>query len=156
MPLISEVRVRVPEQTLTELTRQKDTSGTGLDFTVLQRACEDVEDAWMPMDCGVVYDGTDRRHVVIAVQGVVLALRSYLPIHSKGLGDDIEQWRTRCERLKLQTQLDRMLPRTTSTLDTSSESIDGEQVRPDGDRSRFDDMIPRAPRPGARDDDLET
>lgn len=155
MPLISEVRARVPEQTLAELTRQKSTAPGSVDTTILQRACDDVEGAWMPLDCGVEYDGTDLRHVVIAVEGVVIALRSYLPAPAKTQTDAIEKWQARCKQLKLQTQLDRIVPMSTSILETSSEvGASGVPVLPDGDRSRFEDMIPRAPT-GAQQDDTE-
>ena len=140
MALEDRVKERVPEQRLINLTNDKR-GVTTIDNAILGFAARDTE-ADLEIFAGVAFDETDKRIVVLAVEGVILHLLKF-----KGESRfevKLDAWRTNLnERLRLVTGNNRIKPKTSSRLTPAVEAPGGEIVRPFFDaESSFDDVIP--------------
>ncbi len=101
--------------------------------------------AEFPVYVGKIYDGSDARHVPVAVSGVIAKL--YLQGETPGTKADA-MWDAFIERLKALAKVqgrDRIMPASTSVLTPTPERQGSETVRPDSDRPDFNDIIPDAP-----------
>lgn len=142
MTLSAEVQTRYPTQFLVNLTNPMNTAATTINATTLDAAAGDVE-ADFRIVCGVEYDGTDARHVSVAVDGVIAKL-----LRRTGSGDagarEKHVYARMCDLAKV-TGRDRILPDTDSMLAPTDDSPDGTTVKPAFDDTIFDHVIPGAP-----------
>ncbi len=89
-----------------------------------------------------MYDNTDARHVSAAIEGIEVKLQVY-----KGDSPSRQRhkdWQSMLEnKLRLVTNNNRILPKSSSRLTPAEEAPGGLQVRPsfDGEES-FEDLIP--------------
>jgi len=148
--LQTEVTSRVPEQTLIDLTRQKDTNATTINVGLLGLACDDVT-AEFSVYVNATLDLTDARHVPVAVAGVLMTLREWLPARPEGTDKDRERWIERCRALARVTSRDRIRITTSSELTPSEEVTGTESVRPYFDREQNADFIPEPNSTGSDD-----
>ncbi len=143
--LIADVQARYPEQMLVELTNRRDTDTSTLDTSgtgVLQTACDDVQSGDFPIYVQTTYDATDRRHVAVAVAGVLAKLKVWAREGADGGQGEWDRWVTRAQALSRVSGRDRILPVTTSEL-TPTPEVDGDEVvRPGFDQGDFDDVRP--------------
>lgn len=150
MSLQTEVTSRVPEQTLIDLTRQKDTNATTINVGLLTLACEDVT-AEFSVYTNQTLDLTDARHIPVAVAGVLMTLREWLPARPEGIDKDRERWIERCRALARVTSRDRIRITSSSELTPSEEVTGTESVRPYFDREQNADFIPEPNSTGSDD-----
>jgi len=144
MTLATEVQARYPATRLVQLTNPGDESGTTLDATILGYAATDVQ-ADFEIYAGVEYDGTDARHVSVAVEGVMAKL--YQRTETPGSKADKlhDQYIERVRSLGKVTGRNRVTPTSSSVLTPTSEREGTETVRPDSDRPDFEDYVANAP-----------
>lgn len=143
--LITDVRVRYPEQTLVDLTRRRDTDGTTLDISstsILAAACDDIESGDFKLYVQTTYDSTNRMHVGVAVEGVLAKLKVWAREGADGGQGEWDRWVARAQALAKVTGRDRVLPVTTSELTPTPEVDGSEVVRPMFDQADFDDVRP--------------
>ena len=141
MSLLTEVTSRVPEQTLIDLTRQKDTNATTVNTSLLGLACTDVT-AEFAVYVNAALDLTDARHVPVAVAGVLMTLREWLPARPDGIDKDRERWIERCRALARVSSRDRIQITSSSDLTPSEEVTGTESVRPYFDPADMRDFLP--------------
>jgi hypothetical protein len=142
--LLAQVVARVPNQTLVELTNQKNVNATTYDATILQTACDDIEAEFVTY-AGEDYDATVRRHVTLGVEGVLAKLRSWLPQNPESVNQAMTSWGDRVTAMS-KTRSRNRFPATTSSRLTPTEEVTGsEEVRPWSDPESFDGIVPRAP-----------
>lgn len=153
MALWDEVTTRYAAQELIELTRSgRDNTATTVDTTVGNAAATDIQ-AYFEILAGVVYDGTDARHVMVAVEGVVTLLRMRQKNAQTAHKNYFEKWKDDLRDLGKVTGRNRVVPKSTSLYTVTDEVPSGLEVdMPFGTR-RMDDIIPAAPRQGAGLDD---
>ena len=144
MSLSTEVIARYPTGRLRQLTNQGDQSATTTDTTVLGLAATDVQ-ADFEIVAGIVYDGTEARHVSVAVEGVIAKLRVRSEAAGGGADTSHDRYIERLQGLAKVTGRDRIIPKTSSILTPTSEQLESETVRPSFDHPNFDDVIPRPP-----------
>lgn len=139
MPLATHVQNRIQTQLLVELTNPNDRSATTVNATVLGYAVDDVS-ADLQIYAGVAYVDTDARHVAAAVRGVLLYLRQYAG-RATGIYDEIDRWhKMLTEDLRAVAGNNRLLPRTTSVLDPTDETVN---ARPAFDpEAAWTDLVP--------------
>lgn len=142
MSLQSEVTSRVPNQTLVDLTNQKNTDATTVNTTILALACTDVT-AEFSVVANQTLDLTDARHVPVAVAGVLMTLREWLPARPESADKDRERWVERCRALARVTSRDRIQITSSSELTPSEEVTGTESVRPYFDPADMRDFLPR-------------
>lgn len=143
MTLATDVQARYADQVLVNLTNPGESAPTTVDATRLGLAADDVQ-ADFEIVAGVVYDGTDGRHVSVAVQGVMAKLFRRTS-HSSADDRETEYFR-RLNNLAKVTGRDRLLPSTISLLDPSLDSDDGSTRKPAFDDKVFREVNPGAPR----------
>lgn len=142
MALADEVTSRYPASKLRQLTNPNSQSASTVDGTILGLAVDDVE-ADFKIYCATTYDGTDARHVSVAVEGVISKLSLRMEAAGEGAAARHDAYLDRIRALARVTGRDRVIPRSKSILTPSSEREEGtETVRPDTDRSHFEDLIP--------------
>ena len=144
MALIDEVLRRVPAQTLLELTAQKDVDATTYDATILDTACDDIEEEFVTY-AGEAYDGNVRRHVTLCVEGVLAKLRSWLPQNPESVSQSMTSWADRVTAMSKTRARDRFAVQTTSRLTPTEEVTGSEEVRPWSDPQSYDGIVPQAP-----------
>ena len=142
MALIDEVKGRISEGLLRELTNQGDTTATGINDTVLAYAVTDAEGEFL-IETGLALDSSSAKHVAAGVVGVIYYLYSYSGLQTETADRQRQRW----ERLMLKVDSTegagrRIMPDTTSTLTPTAERIGS---RPDFERSRWGDYVPRMP-----------
>lgn len=141
----SAVATRYSEQTLTDLTRQKDTDQTTHDATVLEAAVTDVTSAF-EVYAGIVFDSTDAAQVMFGVQGVIACLKTWARDSGDAGKSEWDAWTEKMERLGKVRGRDRIVPSSTSTLTPTPENPDGsDDARPAFDDGHFAGFIPGAP-----------
>jgi hypothetical protein len=150
MSLQSVVTARVPNQTLVDLTNQKDTDATTVDTTILGLACTDVE-AEFEVYTGLAFDATNAKHVPVGVAGVLMTLREWIPAKSDGTAQDRERWVERCRALARVTSRDRIRITSSSELTPSDEVSGTAEVRPYFDRQDGAAFIPEPNSTGSDD-----
>lgn len=147
------MQARVPAQTLVDLTRQKSTGATTLDTTKLQLACDDVELGDFKTAAQQTFDATNRQHVVVAVEGVLWKLRSWMPQSPEALERDQGRWLASAERLRRVTVRD---PVTPTSVQAPGVGERGDDPRIDTfDARRFRDLRLDSPAPSTLGDDDE-
>ena len=142
MALIDEVKGRISEGLLRELTNQGDTSATAINDTTLAYAVSDAEAEFL-VETGIALDSTNARHTAIGVVGVIYYLYSYSGLQSETTQRQHQLW----ERglLKIDSTEGagrRIMPDSTSTLSPTAEQIG---ARPDMGRPRWSDYVPNMP-----------
>ena len=142
--LLTEVLARVPLQTLVELTNQKDVNAATYDATLLQTACDDIQEEFVTY-AGEAYSATVRRHVTLCVEGVLAKLRSWLPQNPESVNQSMTSWADRVERMAKTRARDRFPVTTSSDLTPTVEVEGSEEGRPWSDPQSFDGMVPSAP-----------
>lgn len=143
--LIADVQARYPSQMLIELTRRRNTDATTLDTGatgILATACDDVETGDFPVYVQMPYDSTNRKHVTVAVEGVLAKLKVWAREGVDGGQGEWDRWVTRAGALAKNTSRARISPVTTSELTPTPEVDGGETVRPMFDQGDFDDARP--------------
>lgn len=146
MSLTTEVQDRYGAQVLINLTNPEDEEPTAINTTKFGKAADDVE-ADFKTYAGIVYDGTDDRHVSLACEGVMIKLMvragDMKPKEEKAWREeDLKQG------LALVTSRDRLLPTSGSILSTSSEQVGDEKIYGDFDRRKFRRVVPEDPSVG--------
>lgn len=125
MALATHVTNRVTTQRLAQLTSD---TGTTIDTAVLGYAVDDAI-ADIEMEGAVAYDDDDAVHRMMGVQGVVLYLLTYKV--EVNAFERLEKWQDRLHnKLRLQGQANRVMPKSTSELTPTDEAASGEIVRP--------------------------
>jgi len=141
MALWDEVAARYNEQELIQLTRAGEAlSETTVNTTRADAAVADVEGEFLTQQCGT-YDGTDARHVSLAVEGVIVRLKSFAKA-----GDDKAAAKWTAWKASLHSTLSAVTLRSRVQPKTSSPSI--VTLRRPFDPGRFEDYIPDAPPTG--------
>ena len=151
--LLDEVKDRYNEQFLIGLTNPNNRAASTLDVSdnsPFDLATDDVM-ADFEMLCGTIYDNDDKRHITVAVEGVIAKLSMRMNQageRSKALNDAYVE---KMERLALVTGRNRLIPKSKSELTPSDEAPDGgTKVRPRFDGSRFWRLKPNGPPAGER------
>ncbi len=151
MALLDEVKTRVSDTLLKQLTNQ-DKTGPALtiDDVVLGAAADDAEAEFLT-ETGLAFDVTNKQHVYAGVQGTIYYLHAFTAKH----GENTEALRARWDRAiqRLATGIGnerRVQPQTSSTLEPSTQ-VSGQ--RPDADRTRWDDFVLDPPG-GDREEDF--
>lgn len=139
MALTDDIQARYSTQRLVELTNPGDVTATTIDTTNLANAILDVE-ADLAIYAGVTYDGSDARHLSVAIPGVLLKLLLYTNNAGAGYADKEKDWLERVKALARVTSRDRIQPQTNSVLTPTPEQAGVEVVRPGSDRPNFDDF----------------
>lgn len=153
MALSDEVTARFSTARLTALTRQDDQTSSTIDTTILGFVCDDVE-AEIEVRCGVVYDGTDARHVAYAVRGVLALLNQRAG--TQGSQEAWDAWTESLRSLGRVTGQDRIFPETDSPLDpTSDDEGRATPPKPYFDRRRTQGVTLDPPHSGEAGEDPE-
>lgn len=151
MTLIAEVQTRYPTQVLIELSNPRDPAAVAINATKLQSACDGIENGYFPMFVQKSYDSTDTRHVEVACQGVIALLFRRGSATRDKANDEWGRWIEEARQLAKQTGRNRILPDTSSPLSTHPEGQG--TLYPDFERTRFADVVPELPPPGAPTED---
>lgn len=146
MSLSDEFTARYSAVQVINLTNPDNTSATTADATRLAAAVADALGDFTTF-AQMAYDGTNAQHVSAAVDRVAARLLSR---RAGGAKQEMADSKQQLLDLAAVTSRSRILPRTSSVVvPTSEQTTDGSTPRPDFDRSRFGDFVPRAP--GASD-----
>lgn len=153
MTIATELAARVPSDMLVQLTNQGDPSATTVNTSVRDAAIADAS-AEFELLTGLDLDETDTLHVAAMMTGVLCYLHEYRASER----EHGERLRQRWERTLVQIahargSRRRVQPATSLTgLEPSTEDTG---TRPDHDRARYNDYVPKAPGAGsaAEDDD---
>lgn len=143
MSLSDEVQNRYDSQVLTELTNIRESDAASVDTTVLGRACDDIELAWFQQYAQQEYDSTDRKHILVAVDGVVALLQRWGGKSSRVARIEWESWIASARDLASVSSRARIVPQSSSELTPSDEVSSGETVRPWSDPDHFRGLTPR-------------
>jgi hypothetical protein len=127
MALGDEVKLRVADQRLVELTNPDDTGGGTILASRFDAAVADVEAAFRTY-VQVTYDNSDGRHIELAVKGVLIKLEVYK--NESGSDKREEAWKRQLEKLRMITHNDRIKPKSSSKLTPADENPTGTEVRP--------------------------
>ena len=150
MALIDRAIERYSAQYLRNLSNPDSAAASSNDTTRLQLAVDDAEDEFEFLG-GVVYDETNRDHVRLAVEGVIVVLKERGTTSSEGAAKARETWTAKMTDFRQRVgSEDRILPATTGVGVPSSEQVTTETVRPKFDDPKFDDLTPGSPRGGQR------
>lgn len=138
--LEADVKARVPNQTLVELTRS-DPSATTIDDTILSNAVVDVQADFKTYG-GITYDAANAQHVSEAIMGVCYRLLAF-KFEANGTAR-YGEWQERIHKtLRIVTAQDRIMPKSSSRLTPATEAPGGTVERPLFDvEERFADLIP--------------
>ena len=154
MSLLLNTKNRYNEQFLIGLTNPNNRSAATLNISAgepFDLACTDVE-ADFEMVCGVIYDDDDKRHVAVAVEGVIAKLSMRMNQAGERSKALVDAYLEKLERLALVTGSNRLLTLSRSPLTPSEEAPDvGSKGRPSFDGSRFWRLKPNGPPAGERD-----
>lgn len=151
MALSTEVAARYSNVRLVALTNPDTPASTStVDATRLAAACADAEAEFAAV-CGAAYDGTNAKHVAVAVLAVEWKLLGYSGSQDVATKLAGEAFLAAAERFALTGGgRARILPQTSSQLTPSQEVPSGVEVRPDFDRSNLSGATLRAPRAPVR------
>lgn len=137
MALIDEVKARLPNQRLVELTNPNDTSITTVDDTLLTTVSTDVS-SQVEYLLGEAFDLTDRPQLILAVEGVEIRLQWYKG--DSNADTRYDNWMQRINALRMRRGNDRIRPKSTSRMDPAEEA---DNVRPFFDiNSTTADIVP--------------
>ena len=151
-----EVEVRYDAQLLIGLTNPNNRAAASVNATTLGYAVTDVE-ADFEIIAGVQYANDDKRHVNVAIEGVIAKLSMRMNQAGERSKNLVDEYLGRLEQLAMVTGRDRLLPLSKSELTPSDEAPDGgTKVRPKFDGSRFWRLKPNGPPAGERDVSLIT
>ena len=143
MGLADEVSARYGAQFLVNITNPYDEEPNTIDTGRLAKAVLDVI-ADFKTYASVEYDNDEDQHVSLACEGVIVKLL----VRCGDLKPEAEKaWRKEDlkEGLALVTGRDRLMPTSSSILQTSSELRGSAPVRSDFDRERWDKFVPGQP-----------
>lgn len=129
----------VPEKRRRQLSNADNTGGGSQNNTVVDAACVRVA-SWIRIWAGLVYDDDDERHQTVAVDGITVILQKQNGAAEKG--GAWKDWKFAVKDLALVTSRNRVKPSTSSKLTPTPEVQNGEIVRPDFDRPKFDREVP--------------
>lgn len=161
MALIDDVKARIPDQKLRELTNPNSPDATSIDDTVLNTAITDTK-AMFRTHAGVTYDGDDDRHVMTATQLVPMVLQLYtVPeaqfqerLWSQMVGTPGAPGLLR--QLARVTSRSRVTPESTSERTASPDKPEGvSKLRPDFDREHFRPLLMNPPHGAHNRNDAE-
>lgn len=142
MALATDVQNRVNTDLLIALTNQGDRGASSVDTTVLGYAVADAT-AQFETDVGVEFDEDDDQHVAAGILGTLFYLHLYADRHTPAMQQAKELWEGRLDRARKAFGANRrMLPTSGSNLKASDQVND---TAPDGDRGRFQDVVPKLP-----------
>lgn len=139
MALYDEVTDYFTPQKLLEWTNPETIEPSSVDTDVLQDACDDTE-ALFAVYAGTTYDNTNRKHLVIAREGVRIQLQKRANPTSTKVAEDFEAWTALCMQFAKTDARNRILPETDGYTDVSS---DDNTTRPRFDRAKFKGVRPR-------------
>ena len=152
MALIDEVKGRISEGLLRELTNQGDTTATTISDTMLNYAISDATGEFL-VETGLTLDATKAQHVAAAVPGVLYYLYSYSGLQTETANRQRERWERMLAKIdSTEGGGKRLLPSTNSTLSPTAERTG---ARPDFGRSRWNDYTLRMPSSGETDYDRD-
>ena len=140
MALSDEVKSRVADAVLVDLTNPRGTSATTVNDAILDKASGDVE-ADFKTWANEAFDLTVDQHISLAIEGVILKLTFW----SGNTEVNFKFWYDKLEALSRVRARDKIRPKTTSELTPSKEVLGTETVRPHFDAVNFDDIRPDDP-----------
>jgi hypothetical protein len=149
---IDEIKARVNEQLLAELTNHGETSATTVDDTRLQLAIDDMEGDFA-LKTGVAFDVTVAAHLAVAWRGTYYYLLDYTGAGGKAVDAAEQKWIKACARVSEGLGSKRKIPPTTSSVYEPSDRKAGTQ--PFGDPHRWRDYTLDAPTSEGVDDELD-
>lgn len=139
MALIDEVTAYYPTHELVLWTNPGSRSPSTANTTNLQEACDDTE-AWFEIYAGVVYDNTNRKHLLLARDGVMLQLRKKAGKVGESLRNELRAWEDTVKEYAKTDARNRILPTTDEFTDVTD---DVGAKRPRFDRRKFNGVRPR-------------
>jgi len=140
MALIDEVTAYYSTEELVKWTNPSSRAASSINTTNLQEACDDTE-AWFEIySAGVSYDNSNRKHLVLAREGVLLQLKRKAGIVNQALREDLQAWQETVRDLAKTDGLNRLSPEVDSYTDVSD---DVNAKRPRFDRKKFRGVRPR-------------
>ncbi len=139
MALIDEVTDYFPSQKLLEWTNPETIEPSTVDTDVLQDACDDTE-ALFAINAGVTYDNSNRKHLVLAREGVRIQLQKRASPTSQTVKDEYDAWVQSLLQFAKTDARNRILPEADGYTDVSS---DDNTKRPRFDRAKFKGVRPR-------------
>ncbi len=150
MALVDDVKLRVPGQTLIEVTNPRGgASPTAIDETKLSQACSSIE-ARFGIYAQETYSSSVAIHVELCVEGAVSLLRKWGGNTYAASKAWWGEFREECERVAASRARGRIEPSTDSETTPTEENPTGIALRPWADDSAFRGLVPR--RPGGGDD----
>jgi len=142
--LSDEVISRYANSRVKQLTNPGVQSPAGINAVILALAAGDVEEEFEEV-VGVVYDNSNRKHVAIAVRGVIATLALQAEAAGATANALHERYIEGLERLAKVTGRDRIPVTTSSQVTPTDERQTTEIVRPWSDHPHFDDLVARPP-----------
>jgi hypothetical protein len=143
--IADEVTARYSTQFLAQLTNPDATDNpTTVDTTYLGKATTDAQSRFKKI-VDKTYDNTDADHVATIVETVVVVLMERAERWAGFIDKRREANDADLKALANITARDRIIPKSTSILETSSEDTAGVTDRPSFDSKRFDDITPDDP-----------
>lgn len=144
MSLRSHFEESIPERRRKQLSNADNTGGSTQNDTVVDAACRRAK-AYIRIYAGLDYDADpsyddDDRIWTVAVDGVVKILQRQNGALEKN--DSWRDWVAQVKDLASVTTRNRVKPQTNSKLTPTPEVRNGETVRPDFDRSKFNKAVP--------------
>lgn len=129
MPLKDRVEERIPESRLIQLTNPGDPDATVVSGTRLQFA---VDEALADFEIigGLTYDDTDANHYPSAVQRVIYRLQLFAGNLGEGMTNMEVMTREAIQALARVTSRDRILPKTNSGLEPTTDADFTGPLRP--------------------------
>lgn len=141
MTLAADVQNRIPQSRLIQLTNLASTPASTVNAAVLGYAVADAENEFASFT-GVAYDETNLQHTTIGITGVMFKL-----CENRGLTEEAEAYRKRWYELLWRfaktSGLKWFAPGSNVPYSPTTEPSG---MRPDADRSRFDDLVPLPPK----------
>lgn len=147
MPLIDDVKSRIPVKRLVQLTNADDTTATTINDTVLQNACDDAEDIFT-VRVGVLYDNSKPFYLAHIIDGVLVCLMKRVERGNQAAQDMAEQWYDQLAILRQTIGGNlRLSPATDSEMTPSKDKrgVTTSIVRPAFDPAKFDSLRPNPP-----------
>ena len=142
MTLQAAVQARLSTQKLVQLTNQDNLSATAINTTVLDAAVADAQ-AEFTDETNLTFDITDNRHLRVGVLGVQAYLESYVNSQSQAYQELRREFERGLAKIAVSLGAERrLLP---SSNNTTSPSVPRSGLKPEQDRTRWDDFVPRQP-----------
>jgi len=138
---------RISSTRLIQLTNPDDTVATTISETKINAAATDTESEFK-LKTGVAFDGTNADHIKGAIKGVLIQLMKWSSRENNMLDKIVGEWNSELKRIRETIGGGtRLSPTTLSELTPTPDKKAGDTstVRPDLDKSAFDNLRPKPP-----------